>query len=348
MMKAFGLLIAGLLLGSCGGRAGPSSPGSAGLQVYWIDVEGGAATLVVTPAGESLLFDCGWPGTRDAQRIRDAAAKAGVNRIDHYFTTHWHEDHWGGVESLAKLMSIGTFYDHGFPAGEHGDITPKLKEAYLQTCQGKSVILKPGETIPLRSTTGAAPLKLEVLASHGRVLGEAAGSPQIRPCEKHPAQPEDTSDNARSLAFRLSFGDFRFIDFGDLTWNLEHKLVCPKNLIGSVDVYQVTHHGWDASNNPALLQAISPTAAVIDNGPKKGGVAKVFAFLKATPSIRDVYQLHRNVETGPADNAPAPFVANDDEACKGAWIRMSVEPDGKHYTIEIPAKGTRRTYSTKS
>ena len=348
-MKAFGILIVGLVLGSCAGSAGTPDQGAKGLQVYWIDVEGGAATLVVTPAGESLLFDCGWPEKRDAERIRDVAANlAKVKRIDHYFTTHWHEDHWGGVEGLTALMPIGTFYDHGFPPGQHGDISPKLKEAYLKACQGKSVVLKPGDTVSLRPSYGSAALKLDVLASNGQVLGEGAGSPQVRACEKHPPQPVDTSDNARSLAFRLSFGDFRFIDFGDLTWNLEHKLVCPKNLIGSVDVYQVTHHGWDASNNPALLQAISPMAAVIDNGPKKGGVAKVFAFLKATPSIRDVYQLHRNVETGPGDNAPAPFVANDDEACKGAWIRMTVEPDGKRYTIQIPAKGTSRTYSTKS
>jgi beta-lactamase superfamily II metal-dependent hydrolase len=346
-MLAIPVVVLALFQG-CAGEPAPGGVGGKGLQVIWVDVEGGAATLVVTPAGESLLFDCGWPGTRDAERIRDAATKAGVNRIDHYFTTHWHEDHWGGVESLAKLMPIGKFYDHGFPPGEHGDITPKLKEAYLRTCQGKSVVLKPGDGISLRAATGAAPLRLEVLASHGQVLGEPAGSPQIRSCAKHPAQPEDTSDNARSLAFRLSFGDFRFIDFGDLTWNLEHKLVCPENRIGKVDVYQVTHHGWDASNHPALVEAISPTAAVIDNGPKKGGVAKVFAVLKAAPSIQDIYQLHRNVETGPAENAPPAFVANDDEACKGAWIRMTVEPDGKHFTIEIPSKGTSRTYATRS
>jgi hypothetical protein len=245
-------------------------------------------------------------------------------------------------------MPIATFYDHGFPPGQHEDIMPMLKEAYLRTSQGKSVLLKPGDAIPLRAASSAAPLKLEVLASHGQVLGEAAGSPQIRPCEKHPAHPEDTSDNARSLAFRLSFGDFRFIDFGDLTWNLEHKLVCPENRIGRVDVYQVTHHGWDASNNPALVGAISPTAAVIDNGPKKGGVAKVFATLKSTSSIRDIYQLHRNIETGAGDNAPAPFVANDDEDCEGAWIRMSVDPDSRRYTIEVPSKGTSRTYATRS
>ena len=120
--------------------------------------------------------------------------------------------------------------------------------------------------------------------------------------------------------------------------------MCPKNLIGKVDVYQVTHHGWDPSNNPALVSAIAPTVAVINNGAKKGGTAAVFRTLKATPEIKDIWQVHRNLQTSDAEKAPAEFVANDDQACKGEWIRLRVEPGGEAYTIDIPSKGTTRTY----
>ncbi len=109
----------------------------------------------------------------------------------------------------------------------------------------------------------------------------------------------------------------------------------------------MTHHGWDPSNHPALLSAIAPTVAVINNGAKKGGTVKVFRALKATPSIKDIWQLHRNVETTAADNTASEFTANDEEACKGEILKVSVAPDGKSYTVTIPAKGTTRTYSSR-
>src|SRR5262245_63480817 len=74
-----------------------------GLDIHFIDTEGGAATLIVTPAGESVLIDCGNPGSRDAERIHKVATAAGLKAIDHLIITHWHSDHYGGVGRLAKL-----------------------------------------------------------------------------------------------------------------------------------------------------------------------------------------------------------------------------------------------------
>ena len=86
------------------------------LDVYWVDVEGGAATLIKTPAGESILIDTGNPGTRDAGRIHKVATKeAGLKKIDHLITTHFHGDHYGGAAMLANLMPIGTVHDNGIP-----------------------------------------------------------------------------------------------------------------------------------------------------------------------------------------------------------------------------------------
>ena len=322
-----------------------------GLDIYWIDVEGGAATLIVTPAGESVLVDAGWPLPRDADRIATVATQeAGIRRIDHLVTTHWHIDHVGGVPGLAARLPVGHFHDHGFPSGTAPDVDPTLKAAYLQTTHGRSTVLHPGDEIALTRAPGTPEISLRVLAADGLVAGEAVGAPQTRPCAAQPAHPpinDDTSDNFRSLGFRLSYGAFDFLDLGDLTWNVEHKLACPKNLVGVVDVYQVTHHGADNSNNPALLAAAAPTVAVIDNGARMGGTAAVYRWLRNTPSVKDVFQLHRNVQTPAADNAPPEQVANDDEACRGEWIRLGVDRDAKRYTVEVHGKGTKRTYAVK-
>jgi beta-lactamase superfamily II metal-dependent hydrolase len=312
------------------------------LEILWVDVEGGAATLIVTPAGESILVDAGWPEDRDADRILRAVKDAGCTQIDHYITSHWHLDHWGAIGRVAKRLPVKKFYGHVFPETPQDDIVAEMKDAWMAASEGKRVWVKPGDALPLR-----AGVDVTFLTSNGDVAGEPAGSAPIRDCAKHPAAELDPGENARSVGFLLKCGGFRFLDLGDLTWNLEHRLVCPENKIGAVDVYQVTHHGWDPSNHPALVSAIAPTVAVINNGPKKGGTVKVFRTLKATPSIRDIWQLHRNVETTAADNPPTELTANDDEACKGEIVRLSVATDGKSYTVSIPAKGTTRTYACR-
>jgi competence protein ComEC len=345
--KVFAAVV-GALLATAG--LATAAPEKKGLAIYWIDVEGGATTLIVTPAGESVLVDSGWPGDRDAERIQQAAREAGIERIDHLVTTHWHGDHVGGVAALAGRLPIGRFYDHGFPGGTLSDVDAILRGAYQQVTEGRSTVLHPGDKIRLRRAPGTPPVILRVASSDGIVLGEAPGSPQTRRCKAQPAHhalPDDTSDNFRSVGLRLSFGGFDFLDLGDLTWNVEHKLACPKNLVGVVDVYQVTHHGNDNSNNPALVAAVAPTVAVIDNGARKGGTAAVYKLLRATPSIKDIFQLHRNVATTPADNAPPELTANDDEACSGESIRLRVDPEAKTYAVEVPGKGTKRTYAVK-
>jgi beta-lactamase superfamily II metal-dependent hydrolase len=343
-------VLAAVALALATGASHAAAAGAKGLDIYWVDVEGGAATLIVTPAGESVLVDTGWPLGRDAERIQQAAREAGVSRIDHLVTTHWHGDHVGGVAPLAERLPIGHFYDHGFPQDKPSDLDALLRGAYVQVTHGRSTILRAGDEIALRQAPGTPTVSLRVVTSDGIVSGEAPGSPQTRPCAAEPAHraiPDDTSDNFRSVGLRLSYGGFDFLDLGDLTWNVEHKLACPKNLLGTIDVYQVTHHGNDNSNNPVLVAAVAPTVAVINNGPRKGGKPAVYKVLRQTPSVKDVYQVHRNVETTPADNAPPEMVANDKEACAGEWIRLRVAPNATSYAVEVHGKGTKRTYAVK-
>ena len=326
-----------------------SQTASRTLDIYFIDVEGGAATLIVTPAGESLLIDSGFPGDRDSGRIaRVALEVAGLKQIDHCIVTHWHRDHVGGVPTLAKLIPIKNYYDHGLPQTIAADMQAEFIEAYKQTTEGKSVTLKPGDRIKLRSPKYMPPLQVKVLAAGGVVLGEQSSVPQVRPCGTgFEAKPEDITDNVNSVGVLLTFGRFKFFDGGDLSWNIENRLVCPKNLIGAIDVYQVDHHGTDASNNPTLVGALKARVAIIDDGPRKGGEARTFATLKSVKETEAVYQLHRNLRTTDKDNTLAGYIANEEEACQGNFIKLSVEPGGKFYTVSIPAKQISRSYRTR-
>jgi beta-lactamase superfamily II metal-dependent hydrolase len=332
-----------------------AAPAGKTLDIYFIDVEGGAATLVVTPAGESLLVDTGWKrdDDRDAKRIHDVATRvAGLTRIDHLVTTHWHMDHYGGLGRLAEMMPVGHFYDHGIPASLAEDTAnfPTLIAAYKAASHGQSTTLHPGDSIALRPASaagGTAPaLRLRCLAADGKVIGESDGTPPAPPCGNE-LKPVDTSDNARSVVLLLSYGAFDFFDGGDLTWNVEHRLVCPTNRVGRVDAYQVDHHGLNASNNPVLIEAIQPRVAIMNNGPQKGGHPDTVKTLRAVKGLEAFYQVHRNIDTTPAENAPAARIANMDAACKGEYIHLSVAPDGQSYTVTVGSQGKPERYACR-
>jgi beta-lactamase superfamily II metal-dependent hydrolase len=321
------------------------------LQIYFVDVEGGAATLIVTPAGESLLVDCGWPrdDARDARRIQAAAKLAGIKQIDHMLITHYHTDHWGGLGELAKRIPIRTFYDHGRATELAEDKTwfPKLNETYSHVTKNQTHALRPGDEIHLERAPGSPRLFLEVLTSNGEALKHSG--PDNPLCAKAQLQKDDPTDNARSVGFALTFGKFRFLDLGDVTWNVEHKLVCPVNGAGQITLYQVGHHGMNISNSPVLLASIKPQVAVMNNGPKKGGHPDVVRWLREVPSVEDVYQLHRNMAAKDEENAPASFLANlgGEEDCQGNWVKVVVAPDGSSYTVTNGRTGQAKTYAVK-
>ena len=229
-----------------------------GLEIYFVDTEGGAATLLITPLGESILIDCGNPGARDAERIHRVATQAGLNAIDHLIITHWHVDHFGGVDRLSQLMPIHRFYDHGIPRSLDEDPKnfPLLIQAYKTASKGKSQTLKPGDEIALKQLAGGPALRLFCLCGSGEVVADKPVAAENPIAKQHHAKPPDTSDNARSLGLLLTYGGFRFLDLGDLTWNVEYQLVHPSDKIGLVDVYQSTHHGLSLSNNPVVINTV--------------------------------------------------------------------------------------------
>ncbi len=319
------------------------------LDIYFIDVEGGAATLFVTPIGESLLIDSGYPdyNDRDRNRILDVARSvAGLKQIDHAAVTHWHLDHYGNHASLSTQIKIANFWDRGIPESLKEDKSFLERIAnYRSASQNKSKKMVPGDLLPLKS--GRTPLEMKVITASREVI-KNSGKPN--PYSKlHDPKPEDTSDNAASMSFLMKFGEFKFLCCGDLTWNMEAKLVTPNNPVGQVDLFMVTHHGLPVSNNPALVLAIDPKVAVMCNGPTKGGSAEVISTLKKVKSLEHWYQLHRNIKLKPDEQTPAEFILNQETTvdCPGGYVKASVAPDGKSYTIQLGEDGPIRKYQTR-
>lgn len=331
--------------------AAPSAAGGK-LEIEWVDVLGGAATLIVTPAGESILVDAGWPGfdSRDARRIKAALDRRGLTSIDHLIVTHYHTDHYGGVPQLAALVPIRKFYDHG-PVAELPEDRrfPEMYAAYRAAAKDTTTTLKPGSTVPLKQASSGPKLTLTVVAAHGEAAGGAA-TPQNPACATATPQPDDTTDNRRSVAFVLRYGSFDFFDGGDLTGDVEAKLACPVDRVGAVDLYQVTHHGQDNSNNPVLLATLKPTVAVMNNGPRKGGAAETVKRLQALPSLKALFALHKNVATGPEVNAapentanltaPPPTAAPEE----AHTFIATVDPAAKQFTVLNTRTKEARTF----
>jgi beta-lactamase superfamily II metal-dependent hydrolase len=318
------------------------------LDIYWIDVEGGAATLIVTPAGETVLIDTGNPGRRDPDRIVQVLTKeAGKRQIDHLIVTHYHRDHYGGAETLATMLPIKAMYDNGMFEG----MPDNPGKAYFELKCERRVVINPGDKLPLKQAEGQAalPIQLACLGTRQSFIDAPQDAAENSVCADGREKDRDGSDNANSVVTLLDCGPFRFLDAGDLTWNQETKLVCPKNLIGEVDVYQVTHHGLDSSNNPLLVRTVKPAVAVMNNGSTKGCLPEVYETLTSTKSIEAIYQVHKNLRPdGKVNNVADEFIANHEAECKGNFIKLSVAADGKSYTVGIPASGHSKTYQTKA
>ena len=312
------------------------------LDIYFIDVEGGQATLIVAPSGESMLVDAGWPGFdgRDADRILAAARQAGVKKIDYMLVTHYHTDHVGGVPQLAERIAIENFVDHGPNTETQRERSVKLAGAYYKARdRGRHLVVKPGDTVPL------AGAEVRVVAARGEVLGQALpGAGRKNPlCEGVARKPADTGENGKSVGFLLTYGKFRFIDLGDLTWNYELDLACPVNKIGEVDVYLTTHHGLPSSGPAAIVHALRPRVGIMNNGAKKGGAPEASKVVRTSPGLEGFWQLHHKVGVDDDGNVAEKYIANVAEDGKGHALRLSARSNGA-FTLTNLRNGYTETY----
>lgn len=320
-------------------QAGKSKP----LDIYFIDVEGGQATLIVSPSGQSLLVDAGWPGFngRDADRIAAAAKKAGVTQIDYFVASHYHTDHIGGVPQLAEKLPIRTFVDHG-PSVESGERPDALFKTYADArAKGKHLQVTPGDKIPIGG------MDVQVVAAGGERVAKAvnAGGQPNALCAAFKPKEADPSENARSVGILVTSGKFRFLDLGDLTWNKEQELVCPNNLLGTIDVYLTTHHGSAPSGPPAIVHALKPRVAIMNNGAKKGGSPEAWRTVRQSPGLEDLWQVHYSVEGAAEHNVGEPMIANMDESTAHG-IRVSANPNGS-FTVFNDRNGHSKRYEAR-
>jgi len=320
---------------------------SGNLQIYWIDAEGGAATLIVSPGGGSMLVDTAnrTADDRDAKRIFAATQKAGLQKIDILLTTHFHSDHIGGMAALVKMIPIGMYLDHGESVEIARPQVAAAYKAYVEQSEGKRRIVKAGDRIPLEG------VDVQVIMSAGEGITKplpGAGAPNAACADFQPHGTEPDPDNDQSVGILLQYGRFRFIDMGDLTWNYEQKLVCPNNLIGKVDLFQTTHHGLDRSNSPQFVWAIQPRVAVMNNGPHKGGPPSVFEVLRKSPGLEDIWQGHLALGTPKEVNTDEKMIANLEPTaqCHGNLLMVSVDSSGQ-YTMTNLRNGYSKTYQSR-
>jgi beta-lactamase superfamily II metal-dependent hydrolase len=321
------------------GQASPKS-----LRIYFIDVEGGQSTLLVSPTGASLLVDTGWPDSRgrDVGRIQAAMADAGISKLDHVLITHFHVDHVGGVPDLVQRIKVGEFLDHGVNR-EDSDFTRHDYAAYIKAVGNTPRrILHPGDTIDIPGLTTI------VLTADGEHISAVPGvTPQPNPwCVSEPHWDLDSSENPRSAGILVRYGKFRFLDLGDLTKAKEIPLVCPANLIGNVDLFLVNHHGMNLSNSRAFVDAIHPRVAIMNNGAHKAGSPEAWQTVHESPGLEDLYMLHTAEGNDAAHNSAENLIANLKGGSDGAYFKVVASADGS-FSVMNSRTGQTRNYPSK-
>ena len=294
------------------------------LDIYFIDTEGGLAALYVSPTGDSLLIDTGNPGGRDTDRIMEAVHAAGVSQIDHLILTHYHMDHVGGLQELAKRIPIKHFIDHG-PSSEPREQVAGFDAMYAEmTAKAVHTVVKPGDKIPFAGT------EVVVVTSAGKTLktpipgAPGAGIPNAACADFKPRDESRVDpDNHQSIGVVISLGKFRTVNLADFTYNREQELMCPNNPIGTVDLYTTSHHGIDQSGSPALVHGLHPRVAVMNNSARKGGAVPTMQTLHTSPGLEDIWQLHWAYAAGLEFNAPSLFIANVEEPATMANLLLN-------------------------
>jgi len=344
----------------------PDPPGLKPLDIYFLDTEGGQATLFVSPSGQAMLVDTGFPGnqgmpaaaggaaangasgiTRDADRIMAVLKLANVTVLDYVVVTHYHGDHAGNAAELASRIPIRHFIDHGpytvelqpNRIGAFVSYQPVREKAHATTA-------KPGDRIPL------ADLDVRVVSSAGELITKpmeapaaGAANPLCRDAKLKDQDP--TPENFESVGIAVQYGNFRLLDLGDLTWNQEHQLVCPSNLIGAFDVFHTTRHGDPHAGAPQLVHAIGARVAVMNNGERKGGDPEYWQIVHEAPGLEDFWQIHRSAAGGAGHNSPEQFLANLSEVDHGHYLKMSVRADGS-FTMTNERNGFTKNYAARS
>jgi hypothetical protein len=355
-----------------GGKTDPQAAKS--LDIYFVDVGKGVgnATLVVAPSGQSLLLDAGPSYT--ALNVLEVLKKAGVTQVDYLVTTHYHADHFGATAELAKQIPIVHFVDHGesVEVGKSDDwwkerrgpwARPGMGEKYdalYKTYvkvrkEGRHSVVRPGDTVPVKG------IEVRVLCAGGKILAEplpGAGEPNPA-CAEVDKRSDDDAEDAQSIGVLVTFGSFRFVYLGDLTWNLANSLFCPKNRVGNVDAYLITHHAQSLPKSlgdyyyglsacpKSEVHGLRPRVAILSLGAlgHKVGTSDAIETVRASPRLEDVWQTQFIEQGGEKNhNAPKEFCANiGGKSDQVRFIKLSAHSDGS-FTMTNSRTGFTKNY----
>ncbi len=289
------------------------------LSIYHIDVDQASATLFVSPAGRTLLVDSGRNG--QGSRVRAALDAAAVNRIDHLVTTHYHEDHYGGIDEVVDAGTpVGLAYDRGDKA-----FLPRAKlrggtyRGYDRTVGHRATHLTRGMTISLD------PLVTVTCTNAGGVVLGESDPPQ-----------HGADENDMSIGLLVVFGGFRYWIGGDTEEPTERKLAA-RDVVREVDVYVADHHGADNGSSADFLADLNPTVVIISNGnnrqfrhPRKSTLERLRTIARA-PAI---FQLNKYLGTGDdGGNVEDEFIADLEATDGDGTIVLTVTPGTSSYTV---------------
>ncbi|HEY0705815.1 MAG TPA: MBL fold metallo-hydrolase [Polyangia bacterium] len=317
-----------------------TGPAGAGFRIYWIDVEGGAATLLISPTGQTLLADAGWE-SRDATRIAAVLQQeTGAKTLDYFLATHYHVDHVSGAPALAGMVKINNFIDHGPSVEGGGEFNQYQNAVRTSMAEAKRMTAMPGTKVMLGG------VELTILTAGGRVVTGMPTATANPACTGFTPPVDQQDEDPQSVGFVARYGKFEFVDLGDLTGGVEHKLVCPMNQVGQVDLFQASQHGSNQSNIQPLAAGFEAQVVVFNNGASKGGDGPVFQRFRTAPGIKDVWAMHKKTGQSAMQNADDALIANLGGADMANWLKATVQADG---TFTMTNGGTKmtRTYQSR-
>jgi hypothetical protein len=284
-------------------------------------------------------------------------------------------DHFGAVPDLAKQIPVANFVDHGPAVEAYKDdawknahvlrFSDETYDAYLQVVKtGKHMAVAPGDHIPVKG------LDVLVLTASGKQIAQPApgGGAANRWCDSTPMRAESENEDSQSVGTLVSYGKFRFIFLGDLTWNNGRRLVCPRNMVGPVDVFLTTHHAMqvDKENGGEVISGYSacsqaevwglaPRVAILNYGPT-WHISKIFNWfggpkgwdtVRHSPGLETAWQMHYQPQGGTEHNVPNEFIANLAlENCPANWLKLSASKDGS-FSITNSRTGVTKQYQPR-
>jgi hypothetical protein len=329
-----------------------------------------------------LLRERGAPPTvpDNAERLASFMQKVGLKRIDYLVISHFDIDHFEAAAALSEKVLVGTFVDHG-DSIHYGRseawwyeynrpwYRPSMHETYDVMWanyshareKAKHLIVKAGDKVPIEGVDAL------VVTSAGVVLAkplEGTGQPNPA-CQGLDYREDVYMEDGQSVGLLISFGKFRFINLGDLTWSRSMALFCPNNLVGRADVYVITHHGQNLTRQwgdhfyglsscpPSEARGLQPRVALLTMGARghglgMGATPECMEAVRSSPRLEDLWETDKVVSGAEKDyNPPDDFIANlGENTGRVEYIKLAVNRDGS-FTVSNSRNGFTKVYPAR-